>query len=479
MSTLHNKRDSQWEELFAKRSNHITPGLTRVKAALACLPWGQKLPPAVVIGGTNGKGSTSGFLWHLLAGQQLRVGLFSSPHLCSFAERIQCSHRDIDEQYLLQEFKLLQQSLPAGLYEELSFFEINTLLALQIFTRENCQLMVLEVGLGGRWDATNCLEPLAVAITSIDMDHEQWLGNSFAAIAREKLGITRAQRPLFWGERFTNEKPGLADALRQANEEVPFLTFSRGQHFFLQGNSVAISLPSLPPQTVTLPDFFADFPTLLRENFSLSLALFYWLLNQPNLLGHRAPLDPEQIGEKLRESLACCGSEHIPWPPSLIGRLQHLRLSYPPNAPELVCDVGHNPAGIKEFIQYLQAKVLPGSPSGKIPLLFSCLQDKDCASMLNLLRPYCEPILLFQIDNARTFSRQSLPAQFANLPLFADFSKAWHYAIKNWQCATPSIWAICGSVAAIGEVLHFFHAFPHKRSYQKTLMGFARDITDS
>jgi dihydrofolate synthase/folylpolyglutamate synthase len=456
--------------LFAKRGELIKPGLERIKTALKQLPCFAELAPIILVGGTNGKGSTSGMLWHLLAACDLRVGLFSSPHLCQFAERIQCSHREIDSRYLLEQLQCLQRQLPHELYERLSFFEVNTLLALQVFLKENCQFIVLEVGLGGRWDATNSVEPIASAITSIDKDHEQWLGNSLASIAREKLGICRAHKPLFWGERYSEEKKELQAILGSICSETGGIPMLRGEHFALEGSELTIALPGLAPQRVHLPVFFAQFPALLQQNFALSLSLFYWLLHQESYRHFFKLAVHDDPCERFRAVLKRVGSPGIAWPPSLIARMQHLRFPASPEAPEIICDVSHNPAGISEFLRYLNENVLLGGRRKNIPTFFSCLKDKDVGSMLDLLRPIGKPLILFQIGNERTFSYQDLPARHADLPFFADFSEAWHYASTRWQGLAPS-WSICGSVAAIGEVLHYFSAYPLQRSFQKILMG--------
>ncbi len=466
------QQESALYELFAKRPEGIKPGLARIHAALACVSWAGAIPPVITIGGTNGKGTTAGMLWHLLAAAGLRAGLFSSPHLCRFSERIQCTHRQINDEILLKELGDLQRELPQEIYESLSFFEVNTLLALQTFIRSDCQLLVLEVGLGGRWDACNIVDSVAAVVTSIDRDHVEYLGSSYGGIGAEKLGIARPQRPLFWGERYTDAKAGLRESLETQQRAREFVLYERGKHFALNGEgSLGISLPDLPQLTLKLPTFFRGFPLLLQENFALSLSVFYWLLFQEKLspdcrLGEEG-ISPETF---IQQVAARCGAANIPWAASLVGRFQRLRVRDSSASFELISDVSHNPAGIGEFILYLKAQGLINDQGLKIPGFFSCLYDKEVEEMLDEVSRYFSPLLLFQSANPRSFSRQHLAAPYQQLPLFADFSKAWHYAYTNWH-AYPQPWALCGSVAALGEVFSYFRAFPPQRSYQQILHG--------
>jgi folylpolyglutamate synthase/dihydropteroate synthase len=153
-----------------------------------------------------------------------------------------------------------------------------------------------------------------------------------------------------------------------------------------------------------------------------------------------------------------------------VGRFQVISLSGALSKPELICDVSHNPAGIAEFIGYLKGLGLIDAQGKKIPGFFCCLHDKAVDEMLTEVSRYFSPLILFQIGNERSFAREHLSARQRSLLMFADFGKAWHYAYTNWHDYNHP-WAICGSVAAIGEVLSYFRAFPSQRFYQKTLLG--------
>jgi len=223
--------DAAFSALFAKRPGVIKPGLARIEAGIAHFgAEGLLATPTVLIAGTNGKGTTSGFLWQMLSALPARAGLFTSPHLVHFAERIQVSGHPVDDALLLHELALLQQSMPTELYDLLSFFEINTLLALRLFCRLRTEINLLEVGLGGRLDATNASRPCLTIITSIGLDHQEWLGDSTAAIATEKAGIMRAGVPVIWGGEGAGD-PAAVAVLRQRATALGAPFWQQGQEF--------------------------------------------------------------------------------------------------------------------------------------------------------------------------------------------------------------------------------------------------------
>jgi dihydrofolate synthase/folylpolyglutamate synthase len=150
------------------------------------------------VAGTNGKGSTCAMLESIYRHAGYKTGLFTSPHLISFAERIQINRQLIPEPEvarLVSEMRELLKQLPEG--DHPTFFEVVTIMALKWFAEQKCDIVIWETGLGGRLDATNIVTPLASVITSIDLDHEKWLGNTLAEIAKEKAGIIKPGVPLF------------------------------------------------------------------------------------------------------------------------------------------------------------------------------------------------------------------------------------------------------------------------------------------
>ena len=181
------------EHLHPKK---IDLGLARIKRVLKKLGHPERsLPPTIHVAGTNGKGSTIAFLRAMAEAQGLRVSVYTSPHLVNFCERIVLAGTPIDEPYLLD---ILARVRTANDGQPLSFFEATTAAAFLAFSETRADILILEVGLGGRYDATNVIDrPAAVAITPIDYDHAEFLGRDLAKIAREKAGIFKAFTPAF------------------------------------------------------------------------------------------------------------------------------------------------------------------------------------------------------------------------------------------------------------------------------------------
>lgn len=198
------RKDSPTLQDALRELEHLHPkkidlGLDRIERVLANLGNPQhKLPPTVHIAGTNGKGSTTAFLRAMAEAQGLDVHVYTSPHLVSFCERIVLAGKIISEPKLLD---ILTRVQDANEGKPLSFFEATTAAAFLAFSETHADLLILEVGLGGRFDATNVIDsPAAVAITPIDYDHAEFLGRDLAQIAREKAGIMKAYTPVFSAE---------------------------------------------------------------------------------------------------------------------------------------------------------------------------------------------------------------------------------------------------------------------------------------
>ena len=173
------------------------PGLERVELLLDKLELNTQKIPSIHIAGTNGKGSTAAFCASLLQETGLRVGLFTSPHIFDFSERIRINGQVIDQDFVVEFCERIQSQLPNL---DASFFELTFAMALAYFQAENCDWMVIETGLGGRLDATNVILPKLSIITNIALDHQEFLGNTIQEIASEKAGIMKKNVPVLIGE---------------------------------------------------------------------------------------------------------------------------------------------------------------------------------------------------------------------------------------------------------------------------------------
>lgn len=287
-------QDDVLRALFARRTFGIRPGLDAVDGiwgAMGCPTAGL---PAVHVVGTNGKGSVSAMIAHALASRGHRTGLFTSPHLRRVTERVRVRGVEVDARDLAAAVdRVLQHEGQGGAPRGLSFFEVLTLAALDVFERSDLDVIVMEAGLGGRLDATRLVSASAMVVTSIAMDHEKWLGDSLAAIAGEKAGVFVRDVPVFTCE----QPPEAMVVLRERADRV--------------GAPLHVCAP--------LPDA----PLLgAHQRVNAALALTAARAIDPTV--QRADLDG------------------VSWP----GRLERRG--------ELVLDVAHNPAAVEAIVAELR-----------------------------------------------------------------------------------------------------------------------------
>jgi len=337
--------------LQSVRTLGVSFGLDRVRLALERLGRPERGFRAVQIAGTNGKGSTAAFLESILRVAGLRTGLFTSPHLCRFSERIRIDGREVAGERLGQ----LDQAV-AGTGVPLTYFEISAVLAFLAFAEAKVDLAVLETGLGGRLDATTASHPLACAITSIALDHQDLLGNTMREIAHEKACIARPGVPLFLG-------PLPAEAMAEV-EQVARATGAPVRRF-----GVDFTVP--------------DYPLALAgahqaSNAALAVALAREVASS---MGH--VFHPETIKRGLLETR---------WP----GRLERVTA-------DVLLDCAHNTEGAEAL-----AAALP--VASHRALLVSIVQGKDAATMLAALCPHFDYVVVTRSPSERSLSPETLAA---------------------------------------------------------------------
>lgn len=371
--------------------------------------------PVVIVGGTNGKGTTSGFLAQLLSTCGVKVGLFTSPHLEHFNERFWISGEQVSDRQLVVQLRVLRAGMPANIYDEMSFFEVNTLLAMQLFSAHAVDLIILEVGLGGRWDSTNAFDPCLSVITSIGLDHMEFLGDSVAEIAAEKAGIMRPGTPVIWAGAVDDADGIIADQviLREAE--------ARGSHLLR---------PDLKRWQGALPEEVKRLPGYLRRNFATALTAF------------------AELGyvDRVQSAAAQVLSGAVSMPPSLRGRFQYLRLARPfRGVNQFLLDACHNPHGAVAFAAALKETLRADERPAAV---VSILRDKDHAKILDILRSVCGHVVLFANHSERSWSQDDIAQRHRDLVFFDDFGSA----VAAITCAESPV-VVCGSVHLIGEVL--------------------------
>jgi dihydrofolate synthase/folylpolyglutamate synthase len=316
------------------------------------------------VAGTNGKGSTCAMLESIYRAAGLRVGLFTSPHLVSFRERIQVDRQIISENEVVRLVSGLQPLLkqfPEGHHP--TFFEVVTFMALNYFAEQDCELVIWETGLGGRLDATNIVMPLASVITNIALDHQQWLGDTLAKIAFEKGGIIKPGIPVVT----TVDEPEALTVIKKiALEKQAPLKNATGD-----GNSSLNKSAALLRDTATL--------SLQGDHQKINAAL---ALATIETLQKEIPVLDEQIRRGLAETF---------WP----GRLQ---LVERPGGQKILLDGAHNVAGAK----VLKETVERDFPDSERTLILGIFEDKDWRHICEILAPLAKNIFTVAISSERT-----------------------------------------------------------------------------
>ena len=376
------------------------------------------------VAGTNGKGSTCAMLESIYRAAGLRVGLFTSPHLIAFGERIQVNRQLISETdvvRLVSELKPLLASFSAD--EHPTFFEVVTVMALRYFAEQKCDLVVWETGLGGRLDATNIVTPFASVITNIQYDHQKWLGETLASIAAEKAGIIKPGVPVLTA---TDQPEALDVISRQAfNQSAVLSRVQPGDHAVLL-NSIALPLLGAHQRT----------------NAALAIATVRALSSQ-------MPVSDEAVRT---------GLSLINWP----GRLQ---LINHPSGQKILLDGAHNIAGAYTLADALSQYF----PHTKPTLVLGILQDKDWEAICHMLAPLCSRILLAPVPSERTTNPSELATacQRAN-PAIPVNSYASLGAALSETASAPFV-LITGSLYLVGEALELLQQSSPKQQNERGL----------
>lgn len=436
-----------FDELFAKRSGHIKPGLERIADSYAFLQRPAETIPTALVGGTNGKGSTSGFLWSLLASNPRQVALYSSPHLVEFSERFQLSQGRIRDEDVKAAWQQLEAELPKSAYADLSFFEIATLIAFRLFAARKAAFQVLEVGLGGRWDATNICDPLASIVVSVSLDHQEFLGKDILGIFGEKLGIMRPGRPLFWGKQGeVCAHPDHASLLQDRAAALGAPVYEREREFLATESMIEIHLPGLKTLRLPFQGLSAKLPQFLKDNLAISCAFYHWFQS-----AHSGWKALDEIWPAWCEGQGAAAV-------TLVGRSQRIRS---PDGKRVLVDVCHNPDGARAFARSLQNLGL----DAPIPALVSILKDKDFDVILDVLRSVLHPVILFGIEHERSWQPELLAARHRDLPFHRGFDDAWN------ALGSENTLAICGSVLVVGQALNRMAVSPKELSLARIFGG--------
>ncbi|MBI5774499.1 MAG: bifunctional folylpolyglutamate synthase/dihydrofolate synthase [Verrucomicrobia bacterium] len=373
------------------------------------------------VAGTNGKGSTCAMLESIYRAAGLKAGLYTSPHLVSFRERIQVNRQLISEADVARLVAEMRDNAdgtpisksadaepefgaPGTAATQPTFFEFVTIMALRHFAKQKCDVVIWETGLGGRLDATNIVTPLASVITNISLDHTAWLGDTLAQIAAEKAGIIKPGVPVLTAENKSEAFEVIS--IRARELAAPLVTVGNIQH-----STFNIQLP-LPGEHQ-------------RTNAALALATV-------EALQKIIPVSAEAIQR---------GLATVDWP----GRFQIIRRG----AQTLVLDGAHNPAGVEALRAALQTHF----PNQKPALIVGVLADKDWPAMARILAGLADKLFVVSIQSARGLPPEEFAVALRRENPRAEVVVSASLAEALEKSAREPLLAVTGSLYLIGAVL--------------------------
>ncbi len=397
------------EQLYALGHElHATPShkfdLTYVREMLALMGNPERRFPSVLIAGTNGKGSTAATLSSILRVAGYKTGLYTSPHLVSINERIRVngeaiSNVEFSEIYDRVE-RTAQQLLDTGkLPWHPSFFEMLTVMAFEYFASVSIDIAVLEVGMGGRLDATNVVDPLISVIADISLDHQRYLGETIGEIAREKAGIIRENGLVVTLPQHPEANDVIGNTILERNATgISAVRYtppvSPGAAEYLAGIVAPVAGRNRYPLSVLGEDIVVDSPLVGRHQYR-NIALAIATAEELGKFGFK--VTARQVEQGIRET-------H--WP----GRFQVVPESENCTAYNahynVVLDVAHNPAGAWA----LRSAISETFPDREITLVFAAMRDKAVQEMADILFPIARQVIVTRMDNPRAATTERVAA---------------------------------------------------------------------
>jgi len=386
---------------------------------------------SVHIAGTNGKGSTAAFLEAILCDAGFRTGLNTSPHLERINERIRIAGEEISDERFAELFTrilaVIEELLAEGkLRAHPTYFECVTALAFEAFARERVEFAVVEVGLGGRLDATNLLTPVVSVITRIDFDHENFLGHSLREIAGEKAGILKAGVPAV----FAPQPPEACEVLRAKAEE---------RHCPVMETDKAFRVIREEMQNGCVRTEIEERVTGRRITLAPQLAGHFQLQNALNAVAAATVLQERKY--RISDANIVQGIAAAQWP----GRIEKLQSS-----PDVYLDGAHNPGAARELARFMDENFA----GRRVFLIYAAMRDKAVDEVTGLLFPHAEEVIFTEARTPRAISA-------AQLQEIAGHHAARHFAVRDAEKAVQTALAkaephdvivITGSLYLVGQV---------------------------
>lgn len=423
--TVHEERlsyDEAVKYLYSLQKFGIKFGLSKTSNLLAAFGDPHKEKNYVHIAGTNGKGSVAAFLASIFQEAGLKVGVYTSPHLLRFTERFRINGREMSRETAANLINELRQVVVPE--EPPTFFEATTAMALVYFAREKADLAIMEVGMGGRLDATNIIHPLVSVITNISLEHQDFLGTSIKEIAGEKAGIIKDGVDLLTGAR----RPQVVEKFRSVcrakrapfwrlGEQIRYRVTPSGFHYYGSAwkmNRLRLGLKG----------------RFQARNAALALAVSELLQTKG------FPVSREQVRT---------GLENVDWP----GRMQVISTN-----PEILLDGAHNPGAARALATALQEEYR----NRRIIIVIGVMDDKDIREILKWIVPLGDHVIYTRPRYYRAAAPERLMAEGASFKAAGEMVPALFPALDRARSlAHPSdVIVVCGSLFTVGEALPYF-----------------------
>jgi dihydrofolate synthase/folylpolyglutamate synthase len=403
----------------------IDLGLDRLRVVLERLEWRQPIVPVITVAGTNGKGSVSAYCTAILSAAGYKVGTFTSPHLRDYRERILIHDRLVHAEELVAAFEKIEAARGSV---SLTFFEFNALAALLIFEAAKLDAWVLEIGMGGRLDAVNVVDPDVAVVTSIGLDHQDYLGDTLEAIAREKAGIFRAGKTAVIGGRepslvLESVARGLNSPLKRLAIEYNYVLDGAGWRY----RGTHWDLPHLPAPALKGDIQFTNAATALAALEEIS----------PRLNIPAAAIARGLAGARL------------------VGRFESI--SPGPGSPTWVLDVAHNPDAARVLARNLNANPI----SGKTLAVCGILADKDATEIVSMLERCIDAWWCASVDGTRGRSGQDLAdvvRQEVQAPVIATDNVASACAAALGAAGPQDRIVVFGSFHTVGPAIEWLES---------------------
>lgn len=401
-------------------------GLTQVERILDAIGNPHREIQTIHIGGTNGKGSTAAIVASILEKEGYRAGLYTSPHLIRFTERIRMNGKEIEEDEVAEIVLWIRDRIEAVKIDPpFTFFDFTTAMAFHYFSRKKVDLAVLEVGLGGRLDSTNVVDPLISIITNIAKDHEEVLGHSLLKIAKEKAGIIKKGRPLVTAATQPQVLRLFSRICRE--KRAPFYRVGKEFRYTRTGER----------------NFHYEGLQRKLQEIHLNLHGPHQIVNATTALGTMEVL--EDLGFTVSTKALIEGLRDVNWP----GRLEILSSS-----PRVIADGAHNPAGAQVLRETLEKEFR----YRRLILLIGIMKDKDFESMLHTLAPMADHLILSKPNMLRAAPpsslKQSLGRNGKKVEVIEDLGEAIGRAIS--MAGKDDLVCITGSLYTVGEAKAYF-----------------------